>query len=288
MIINADSLVQQLKKKVRPTQSDDSRHVLCPRCEMRTKLNILGDGRRKCTVCGKKFRIHKVTESTKLRQCSEILLCYCLDFSAPMTAQITHHPSRLIAAFYDHFRTLLGQKGLRSDTGDPAGAYREILRAPREKSWCEWCKSKRRSRKAGGTTPVFGVQLRDDGVACLDPLGEPESLAYFRSLISREDAPGCRDGYAGYVCCGKFHRFAEDAQTKGNAEQLWTWIQERILTHHVLWKRNPASYLKELEWKYNSRTLDPDVRAKIFIELMPADFLTAWREKEPRLRFHRP
>lgn len=106
MIINADSLLPHLKALVRPTQSDLSRHLLCPNCMTRTKLNTLGDGRRKCSVCGKKFRIHKTTDDTKLRQCSEILLCFCLDFSAQTSAQITHHRYRLVATYYDHFRRL--------------------------------------------------------------------------------------------------------------------------------------------------------------------------------------
>lgn len=106
MIINADSLLTHLKDLVRPTRSDDSRHLLCPDCMTRTKLNTLGDGRRKCSVCGKKFRIHKTTDETKLKQCSEILLCFCLDFSAQTTAQITHHRYRLVATYYDHFRRL--------------------------------------------------------------------------------------------------------------------------------------------------------------------------------------
>lgn len=106
MIINADSLLPHLKTLVRPTQSDPSRHLLCPDCGTRTKLNTLGDGRRKCTVCGKKFRIHKTTDDTKLRQCSEILLCFCLDFTAQTTVQITRHRYRLVATYYDHFRRL--------------------------------------------------------------------------------------------------------------------------------------------------------------------------------------
>ncbi len=276
MIINADSLLPHLAEKVRPTQSDDSRHVLCPGCAVRTRLNILGDGRRKCTVCGKKFRIHKVTESTKLRQCAEILLCFCLDFSAHTTAQITHHRYRLVAAHYDHFRTLIAEKGLpREKAGLLTGSI-EIFQPPREKSWCAWCKSKRRSGEAGGGTPVFGVQFRKDDDVYLDPLGDTESIERFQTLLSREEAPGVREGYAGYVCCGKFHRFTEDKRAQENAEQLWTWIRERIRTHHGLWKRNMASYLKELEWKYNNRSLDPDLQAKRFIGLMPMDFLTSW------------
>ena len=279
MIINADSLLPHLKEKVRLTHSDDSRHVLCPACVVRTKLNILGDGRRKCTVCGKKFRIHKVTEDTKLRQCAQILLCFCLDFSADTTAQITRHRQRLVAAYYDHFRTLIAETGLPKEKIPLLSTYIEILEMPREKSWCRWCKRKVRTSEAGGRTPVFGVQFRKNDEVYIDPLKDDEATQAFERLVSRDDAKGSREGYAGFICCGKFHRFTENAQAKMNAEQFWAWIRERIRTHHGIWKKNTGLYLKELEWKYNNRALDPDHQAQTFIGLMPMDFLTSWLAK---------
>jgi hypothetical protein len=94
-----------------------------------------------------------------------------------------------------------------------------------------------------------------------------------------EEAPGRREGYAGFICCGKFHRFTDDEKAKHGADQLWTWIRERIRNHHGIWKRNTGFYLKELEWKYNHRSLDPEVQAQKIIELMPMNFLTSWSLK---------
>ena len=278
MIINADSLLPHLMEKVRPTKSDDSRHLICPECSVRTKLNVLGDGRRKCTVCGKKFRIHKVTEGNKLRQCAEILLCFCIDFPAQRTASITQHRPRLVAAYYDHFRALLAEKSLPPEKMESLSTYVEILEVPREKSWCVWCKSKRRTAEAGGGTPVFGVEFRNNGSVVLDPLQGDAAQRCFQRILSREEAPGSREGYAGFVCCGTFHRFPETPKAKENAEQLWTWIRERIRSHHSLWKKN-AHYLKELEWRYNSRALDLDLQAKNFIAMIPEHFLTSWSSK---------
>ena len=280
MIINADSLLPHLKQKVRPTQSDTSRHLLCPYCEIRTKLNTLGDGRRKCTACGKKFRIHKVTQETKLRQCAEILLCFCLDFSSLRTAEITTYRYRLVAEYYDHFRTLIAEKSLPQEKIPLLTAYKETLDIPHEKSRCRWCKTKKRTLEAGGQTPVFGVLFRNEQEVYIDPLKDEEALVYFHTLASREDALGSREGYAGFICCGKFHRFTEDEQAKSNAEQLWGWIRERIRTHHSIWKKNAGVYLKELEWRYNNRSLLLDLQAKKFIELMPMDFLTSWLLKK--------
>lgn len=276
MIINADSLLPQLKEKVRPTQSDRSRHILCPECGIRTKLNTLADGRRKCTVCGKKFRIHKVTEENKLQQCAEILLCFCLDFSAHRTALITHHRYRLVAAFYDHFRKLLTEKSLSEEKIKLLSTHKGDIEVQHNKSRCKWCKSKIRSGAAEGKPPVFGVQIQDNGEVTIDPLKDDEAIFHFHTFGSREEAPGRREGYAGFICCGKFHRFTKDEQMKNNAEQLWTWIRERVRSHHGIWKRNTGFYLKELEWKYNKRLLDPEVQAVELIALMPRNFLTSW------------
>lgn len=280
MIINAETALTHLRKKVRPDHSDDSRHLLCPLCRIRTKLNTLGDGRRKCTTCGKKFRINKATDAMKLKQCAEILLCFCLDFSPHKTAQITRHRYRLVAAYYDHFRRLIAEKSLPPEKLKLLTLYKENTDVmPHNKNWCRWCQSKIRSQEAGGRTPVFGVEFRRNDEVYIDPLKDDEAVLYFHTLSFREEAPGAREGYAGFICCGRFHRFTEDARAKLSAEQLWNWIRERVRSHHGIWKRNTGFYLKELEWKYNNKDLDLDLQASKFIELMPVNFLTSWSMK---------
>ncbi len=277
MIINADSLIPHLKDKVRPTQSDASRHLLCPKCGKRTKLSVLGDGRRKCSECGKKFRIHKVTVGNKLQQCSEILLCFCLDFSAHRTSQITHHRYQLVATYYDHFRKLLTEKSLPQEKIQLLSERKKHGSEEHDTSRCKWCKSKLRAGE--GKPPVFGIQFRKGGEVYIDPLKDEEAILHFHSFGARHHAPGRREGYAGFICCGKFHRFTNDEHVKDGAEQLWTWIRERVRSHHGIWKKNTGFYLKELEWKYNNRLLHPDAQAIKLIALMPKDFLTSWMIK---------
>ncbi|MDD5055701.1 MAG: hypothetical protein PHZ00_05550 [Candidatus Peribacteraceae bacterium] len=284
MIINADSLVPHLKEKVRPTQSDTSRHLLCPHCGRRTRLNTLADGRRKCTVCGRKFRIHKVTVDNRLRQCAEILLCFCLDFSAHRTALITHHGFRLVSLYFGHFRILLTEQSLPQEKISLLTDHRGDIQVPHNKNRCRWCQSKLRSGDAEHQPPVFGVQLKDNGEVYIDPLKDDEAVLHFHmSGLPEEAPPERREGYAGFICCGKFHRFTEDTRKKQGAEQLWTWIRERINSHHGIWKRNTGYYLKELEWKYNERSLEPERQAMKIIGLMPTDFLSRWSlgAKEP-------
>jgi|GEM_PF-1012040 transposase-like protein len=277
MIINADTLVPHLREKVRPTQIDASRHLLCPHCERRTRLNTLADGRRKCTVCGRKFRIHKVTDDHRLQQCAEILLCFCIDFSAHRTAQITHHAFRIVSLYFDHFRALLTTESLSQEKIKIFTDHRGDIQVSHNKNLCRWCQSKMRSGEAEHQPPVFGVQMKNDGTVFIDPLKDDEAVLYFHtSGLPVDTLPGRSEGYAGFICCGKFHHFTQEKQKKSATGQLWAWIQDRIKSHRGIWKRNTGYYLKELEWKYNYRSLEPDRQAMNIIELMPTDFLSKW------------
>ena len=271
MIINADSLLPHLREKVRPSQSDTSRHLLCPHCVIRTRLNTLGDGRRKCTTCGKKFRIHKVTANNKLQQCAEILLCFCLDFSAHRASQITHHRYRLIVDFYDDFRKLLAERNLPHEKILLLETHAGRSQGLDEQSRCRWCGSAIRS--GAGRPPVFGVRLGSGGTVYINPLNDDEAMAHFPASGTREVTAESGEGYAGFICCGKFHGCAEEEKAKEAAEELWAWIRERAAVHHGIWKRNTGFYLKELEWKYNNRLLDPDMQGQKIIGLMSMDFL---------------
>ncbi len=279
MIINADSLLPHLKDKVRPTQSDGSRHLICPDCASRTRLNTLADGRRKCTVCGKKFRIHKVTEGNKLKQCAEILLCFCIDFSPQRTAQITNHRYRLVALYNDHFRRLIAEKNPPHTGIALPHSNAADIHTLRDASRCRWCKGKIRSSDAAEKSPVFGVRLNDKGDIAIDPFSDDETAAHCAAFGLQHDVLKRHSGYAGFICCGAFHRFKTDDRAQDGSEQLRSWIDEWVRSHTGIWKRNTAVYLKELEWKYNHRVLHPDLQAQEIIGLMPVNFLTSWLKK---------
>ncbi len=284
MIINADTLLPHLKDKVRPMHSDASRHLICPECGIRTKLHTLADGRKKCSVCGKKFRVHKVTDDIKLKQCAEILLCFCLDFSAHKSSQVTHHRYRLVAGYYEHFRNLLTMKNLPKEKIPLLSTYKKADRMDEDATRCRWCHSHIKTGKEN-RPPVFGIQFKESGEVYIDPLKDDEAVFHFHTFGEGPDTSARLEGYAGFICCGKFHRFTKDGLTKMNqekdgAEQVWTWIRQRVQTHHGIWNKNTGFYLKELEWKYNNRSLDPELQAKKIIDLMPADFLTEWKEQK--------
>ncbi|MFA7682349.1 MAG: hypothetical protein WCX61_04955 [Candidatus Peribacteraceae bacterium] len=215
-----------------------------------------------------------MTEEKKLQQCAEILLGFCLDFSQNKTSQLTHHRYRLVANYYNHFRRLIVEKSLPAEKIKIISEPDIDIYVPHDKSRCRWCKNK--MRIADKNTPVFGVQFRQTGEVYIDPLKDDEAVLYFKVLGSEEKTSERFAGYAGFICCGKLHRFGTDAQANDGADRLWAWIQERVRSHRGIWKKNTEFYLKELEWKYNHRSLDPELQALNIIELMPMNFLTSW------------
>lgn len=276
MIINADSILPLLKRKLRHMHSDGSRHVLCPCCRKRTKLHTLSDGRRKCSCCKKKFRIHKITEEKRLTQCAVILLCFCLDFSAKKTSQITGYRYRLVGEFYDHFRKLLLQISLPPNRIQLFTQRRQPMLVSKDKSMCKWCRNRARCGQSGHQPPLFGLKLSPKGEASIDVLDEEQTAGYAEMLESKEHQKALSDGYAGFICCDRFHRFAKVKRMKDGTEHLWAWISERMRSHHGIWKKNIGFYLKELEWKYNHRSLKPETQAEIIVNQIPDDCFIAW------------
>ncbi len=112
MFLHTDSLLPYLKEKVRLTKSDSSRHLLCPQCAKRTKLNTLGDGRKKCTICGKKFSHNKAADNLKVEQCAQVLLCFCLDFSVERAVQMTSYRRAIVTQYYKLFQQLVVENNL--------------------------------------------------------------------------------------------------------------------------------------------------------------------------------
>jgi hypothetical protein len=107
MIIQSDFLHRELARKAHSHAQDRSRHLLCPACRVRTRLYALKDGRRKCSACGEKFNPAKKTDAVRLKQCADILLCFCINFTAQQASTLSGHRYRLVAALYDAFRLLL-------------------------------------------------------------------------------------------------------------------------------------------------------------------------------------
>lgn len=263
MILNADDLLPHLSASLRRGTRDRSRHLLCPSCRVRTKLYQLTDGRRKCGACGKKFDVGVRNQDVKLQQYAQLLLCFCLDFTAHRAAQITGHRYRLVAGAYMRFRRLLVDQSLVPGKIHLMTCVENAPCSIHESAFCRKCRGKLTCRgRQGGDAPVFGVRLLQSKQVFLEPLREEEEASF--------------PEYQGFVCRGKLHHFADREQEADGLEQFWSWIKERLRKHHGVDQANLGFYLKELEWKYNHRLLSPEVQAVQIAQLLPSNFLRSW------------
>lgn len=262
-----------MTEKTRQSTHDRSRHRLCPACGTRTRLYALKDGRKKCGACGKKFVAERKSSQRKLQQYADILLCFALDFPAQQATKLTQHPYRTVLRLYAAFREILAEQNLLP------GKIRLIMETERcdrnvhDSAFCARCKGRFSCRgRKSGDAPVFGIKLLENGHVFIDPLQDDEASFRFDRAASAQSHSRF-SGYSGFICRGNFHRFADQEHTRDGAEQLWSWMSERLQRHHGIWKRNAGFYLKELEWKYNHRSLPPEAQAMKIAELLPADFL---------------
>lgn len=258
MFIQSDSILTALTKKAQSYAQDRSRHLLCPSCRTRTKLYSLKDGRRKCSACGEKFNPEKKTDAARLKQCADILLCFCINFTAKQASALSGYHYKLVATLYDDFRLLLAQQNLPLTCVEQlttAEAYDHSLQDGKQHA-----------------APVFGLKILPGKNIFIDPL--------FKGGASTLENTQKYAEYAGFICRGTFQRFSGNERRKDGAEQTWAWIHERLKRHHGIWKHHIGLYLKELEWKYNSRSLTSEEQAMKIVELMPGNFLTAWRKKK--------
>ncbi len=278
--MKSDSLLAQISGKVRQSSHDRSRHLLCPSCGKRTRLYVLADGRRKCGSCGKKFVPRRKSLDRSLRRHADLLLCFTFDFPAKQASTLTGIPYRIVLGLYASFRRVIAEQNL------VPGKIRLMLstescdRGVHGSAFCERCRSRFSCKgRISGDAPIFGVKLLDGGRVFIDPLRDDEALFRFDrpSIASAADR---YSGYSGFICRGNFRRFTDHEPRRDGAEQLWAWMSERLRRHHGIWRKNAGLYLKELEWKYNHRSLSPEDRAQLLITMFPAEFLRP-RSVEP-------
>lgn len=269
MILNSDFLLPHFKEKMRLGSRDASRHVLCPECKVRTKLYTLRDGRKKCSVCHKKFESQKETDRTKLRQYADILLCFTLDFSAHRASQLAKIRYRLVSGIYNNIRHLLSEQNLVPGRITLMVETETRCRGVHGSEFCKRCGSAYACKgRQKGNAPIFGVRELKNGKVFLEPLqDEPD------------EASKASQTFSGFICNGTFHRFTDNKKQQDGMESFWSWTEERLRKHHGVDPENMGLYLKELEWKYNHRLLSPDVQAVRIAGLFPTNFLEIWSER---------
>lgn len=253
--------------------SGQRKRTLCPQCRTRTALYRLGDGRRRCAVCGKRFSLGGKRSDRHLQQLADILLCFCLDFPALRASAITGYRQPTVDLLYRNIRRVIA--------GEHWGTMHIRLASSLETEDRQFTSAFcRRCRKRSGChgrlcrdAPVFGVRVEGDGEVRLDPL--PDEPLLRGGMVVPPILRGVpKDPYArygGFICHGKLHRFSDrhnDGHMRDGCEQFWTWTAERLHRYHGMRTENLGFYLKECAWKYNHRALGPEEQALALIPLL--------------------
>ncbi len=274
MVINSNFLLPIIKNKKRQKVSTYFGHIICQKCKVRTKLYKLKDGRRKCSQCGKKFVIRKKTDLKKFKLYTDVIVGFCLDFSALRTAKLFGYRYSDVLEIYYKIRKVLREESMGTEelkgTVEADESYFGGVNRKRNKKY-----RKQYVGKGRGTdkTPVFGIRERKGKVFIdlLQNLSEQE----IESIIEKNVSIGSTvmtdefTSYKGLIYKGYIHRFVEhnrDEYGKGDVhvngmENFWSWAKENMFKYHGVFRSNLIYYLKEMEWKFNNRMKSPKQKA---------------------------
>lgn len=292
MIVNSKFLLAKLKKQIAPINYDDNKHLICPNCLKRTKLYKLGDGRRKCSHCLKKFSHKNKLESEKLKQFADIIVGFALNWTANHTSKYFSYRYSSVLWAYTIFRHLLVSESLGEDK------LKGIIEA--DESYFGGINRKRNKKyrkpyvkRGRGTdkTPVFGIRERNGKVFIdiLPNLSKKQINIIFKNKVERGSEVMTDEfkSYKGLIYRGYIHRFVEhgnEQYVKGSIhvngmENFWSWAKEKMYKFHGVFRKNLIFYMKEIEWKFNNRNLTPEEIAFEIVKLLPSDFLKIWSKK---------
>ena len=266
----------------------------CPRCGNARKLWQLEDGRWRCPRCRKRFGLLTDTWLSHTRfelpEIYELLFWFELeitDHGIARRVDVPYHRlhrflldvRRGIAAFEDRSIVLL----------DGEVEVDESYFGPR--MWNRRRASRTRLRKSGQVLSgrgahrhkqaVFGIFERTDGIVYVQPVASV-SRATLQSIIHQKvsietviysDAWAAYDGlakdYAAHeVVQHGTNEFVRGTATINGIEGFWAYAKERLLRHHGVSPNHFLLYLKEMEYRFNHRGLDPNDFADHLVQVL--------------------
>lgn len=255
----------------------------CPRCDYARQLWQLEDGRWRCKRCRKRFGLLTDTWLAHTRftlaEIYELLFWFELeltDHAIARRVEVPYHRvhrfllqlRRAIAAFEDRSVVLLdGEVEIDETYFGPQ--FKNRRRANR-----------RKLRKAGKVfagrgvgqlkQAVFGIYERTDGIVYVEPVPNAtrETLhPIIHEKVSIETRiysdnwggyQGLEDEYAGHeVVHHRAREYVRGTATINGIEGFWAYAKERLAKHHGVSPNHFLFYLKETEYRFNHRTLDP-------------------------------
>jgi transposase-like protein len=280
-MIDANFLLPHLKIKKWHRKND--RHLICPHCKVRTKLYKLSDGRKKCKRCDCKFILNKKKDEKRIKRLADCIVGFCLDFSARKTAGLFEYRYIDVWKIYMQLRFMLvRESALMNKLQGVVEADESYFGGTNRKRNKKYRKLHVSRGRGTDKTPVFGIRERKGNVQ-INLLSDLSEQTIERMITDRVKAGSTMmtdefSSYKGLIYKGYIHRFVEHGKeqyARGNVhvngmENFWSWTKEQMFKFHGVFKRNLFYYLKEMEWKFNHRHLNPQEKAitiaKIFNE----------------------
>lgn len=213
-------------------------------------------------------------QERQLQQLADVLLCFCLDFPVQQAARVSRYRQPTVDRLYREIRRAIIEEHWDKRRIVLASTIETNHRRFPQSAFCKRC-----HKRAGchgrvcGDAAVFGVRTDDGGAIRLDPLPDDpiQKDGMYYPPIVRGPAKDPHAKYGGFICHRTFHRFG-DRKEKNHLQdglaQFWSWAEERLQRYHGMRTQNLGLYLKELEWKYNHRTMDPLMQACALIPLL--------------------
>lgn len=266
----------------------------CPRCGYARKLWPLDDDRWRCKRCRKRFGLLTDTWLShtrfELAEIYELLFWFELeltDHGIARRVDVPYHRvhrfllgvRRAIATFEDRSIALLdGEAEVDETYFGPR--FRNRRRANR-----------RKLRKSGQVLSgrgaqrlkqaVFGIYERTDGIVYVQPVASVsretlqsiihqkvsiETTIYSDSWASYE---GLAEDYAGHeILHHRAKEYVRGTASINGIEGFWAYAKERLLRHHGVSPDHFLLYLKEMEYRFNHRSLDPNDFADHLVQVL--------------------
>jgi hypothetical protein len=108
-MIDTNFLVLILKNKNQHDFTASGGNLICPKCKVRTKIYKLSDGRRKCKRCEKKFSRKVSLKQSSLHLLADVIMGFCLDWSALRTAKLFRHDYHDVLTGYVTIRKIFAK-----------------------------------------------------------------------------------------------------------------------------------------------------------------------------------
>jgi transposase len=238
-------------------------HRICPRCNER-KLYKLRDERRRCSRCKYTFRDFSGRWINHGRltciQWLSLIKLFELELSvSKMSEQINLSYNTVYNAVQTIRYSIIVHAEDFQDLLDSEIELDERYFGRRRKG--------KRGRGTAGKVPEFDILERNGQVrVTVVPNVTAETLTNSTVKTARGGNISYSDKFESYdilMSCGCHHLkichgklFSSDKVYINRLEGFWSWAKERLIKHHGVSKKHFPLYLKELEFRYNNRSMD--------------------------------